>query len=68
MHCRRMHHSLHLAEGKIAKVLIDQASAADDSKTPISNTSSSIGGTAVANVQTVQTEISHTFNILLAIA
>jgi len=67
MHCRCMYHSLHLAEGKIAKVLIDQARAADESKTPISNASSSIGGTAVANVQTVQTEISHTFNVLFAI-
>jgi len=51
MHCRRMHHSLlHLAEGEITKVPVDQVPATDDSKTQtFSNASSAIEGAVVTN-------------------
>jgi hypothetical protein len=46
-----MHHSLlHLAEGEITKVPVDQVPATDDSKTQtFSNASSAIEGAVVTN-------------------
>jgi hypothetical protein len=70
MHCHRVHHSLlHLAEDEIANVIIDLAPAADDiGAQKSSNASSSIRIATVANVQTARTEVSRTFDVLLAIA
>jgi len=65
-----MYHSLlHLAEGKITNVTIDQTPGADDSKTQtVSNVSFAVGSAMVANVQTARTEVPRTFIVLLAIA
>jgi hypothetical protein len=70
MHCRRMHHSLlHLAEGEITNVTVDQVPDADDLKTQtVLNASFAVRNATVANVQTARTEVPRTYNVLLTTA